>query len=70
MFIEYPKSLYLHGWDDLDACVIVRDEQQEAQARSEGYRMLSEPEQDPQDDAPAESPKKRGRPRKTDSEPR
>jgi len=70
MFIEYPKSLYLKGWDDLDASVIVHDAEQEAQAREEGYRMLSEPEKDPQDDAPAESPKKRGRPRKTDSEPR
>lgn len=44
---EYPKALYLKGWDDLDACVVVLDAEEEAAARKEGYRMLNEPvEQD------------------------
>jgi hypothetical protein len=40
---EYPKALYLRGWDDLDASVTVRDAAEEAAARAQGYRMLSEP---------------------------
>ena len=63
MFTEYPKSLYLKGWDDLDASVIVHDAEQEAQARGDGYRALHEPVADVQD-----APRKRGRPRKTESE--
>ena len=60
MFIEYPKSLYLKGWDDLDASVIVHDAEQEAQARDQGYRSLDEPV------SVQDEPRKRGRPRKTD----
>lgn len=42
MFHEYPKSLYLRGWDDLSAHVIVADAEAEAEARKAGYRMLSD----------------------------
>ena len=41
--IEYPKQLYMHGWDDLSATVVVMDAEQEAAARKAGYKMLSEP---------------------------
>lgn len=58
--IEYPKSLYLRGWDDLNATVTVLDAAQEAEARKAGYRMLSEPVEPP---AP-----RRGRPPKDRSE--
>lgn len=75
---EYPKALYLHGWDDLSAFVTVDDAQAETQARSIGYRMLTdvaETQQISQNDdtakaeapmsaAPAEAPKRRGRPPK------
>jgi hypothetical protein len=64
-FREYPKALYLRGWDDLDACVTVYDREQEAAARAEGYRMLSEPVPAPVvDDDTADAPKRRGRPPK------
>lgn len=43
MIIEYPKSLYLRGWDDLSATVVVHDAAAEAEARAAGYRMLSDP---------------------------
>lgn len=43
--IEYPKQLYLYGWDDLDASVVVHDAEQEAEARKAGYKMLSESSQ-------------------------
>ena len=42
--IEYPKSLYLKGWDDLDAMVIVYDEEGEKAARAKGYKGLAENE--------------------------
>ena len=42
-YIEFPKALYLRGWDDLDACVTVQDAGQEADARAQGYRSLGEP---------------------------
>jgi hypothetical protein len=42
--MEYPKSLYLKGWEDLSATVIVCDEKEEAEARKQGYKMLNEPE--------------------------
>jgi hypothetical protein len=53
--IEYPKALYLRGWDDLDAMVTVQDAAGEATARADGYRMLSEPsaEAAPPDDREA-----------------
>lgn len=65
VYVEYPKALYLHGWDDLDACVTVQDEAEESAARAEGYRSLAEPVAEPamDDDAP-EAPKRRGRPPK------
>jgi hypothetical protein len=40
--MEYPKSLYLKGWEDLSATVIVCDEKEEAEARKQGYKMLKE----------------------------
>ena len=43
MFQEYPKSLYLRGWDDLSAHVIVQDGAAETEARKAGYRMLTDP---------------------------
>lgn len=43
MFHEFPKSLYLRGWDDLSATVVVHDAAAEAEARAAGYRMLSDP---------------------------
>lgn len=69
MFEEYPKALYLRGWDDLDACVTVADAEQEAAARAEGYRTLLEPVAAPvvDEDSP-EAPKRRGRPPKAVSE--
>ena len=68
-FVEYPKMLYLHGWDDLDANVTVNDAAEEAAARAEGYRGINEPPPAPEmdDDAP-EAPKRRGRPPKAVSE--
>lgn len=55
---EYPKSLYLRGWDDLNATVVVNNEDEEATARAEGYRSLAEPaETDPK----AEPAKRDGR---------
>lgn len=41
--IEYPKALYLRGWDDLAACVTVKNRAEEQEARGAGYRMLSDP---------------------------
>ena len=65
MIVEYPKALYLHGWDDLDAMVTVHSHAEEADARAEGYRSLSEPVAEPagHDDSP-DAPKRRGRPPK------
>jgi hypothetical protein len=45
MFHEYPKALYLRGWADLDAKVVVSDAAEEADARAQGYRMLSDPDE-------------------------
>lgn len=52
MFHEYPKSLYLRGWADLSATVVVHDAAAEAEARAAGYRMLSDPPDQPE---PAET---------------
>lgn len=62
IIVEYPKALYLRGWDDLEACVTVHDRAQEDDARAMGYRMLSEPvgAPDMEDDA-TEAPKLRKR---------
>lgn len=46
MFYEYPKSLYLEGWDNLDASVIVNDSDEEFEARKQGYKGLDEPTED------------------------
>jgi hypothetical protein len=80
-FHEYPKALYLRGWDDLDACVTVHSVEQEEEARADGYRMLSEPVADfaalqavsARIEAEviaqyADAPKRRGRPPKAVSE--
>lgn len=40
--LEYPKALYLKGWDDLDASVTVNDAESEAAARAQGYKSLAE----------------------------
>lgn len=72
MFHEFPKALYLRGWDDLDATVTVHDAAEEAAARGAGYRMLSDPPEEPllaaseavEDLADAEAPRRRGRPPK------
>lgn len=56
---EYPKALYLRGWDDLNASVTVRDRAEEDAARAQGYRMLTDP--------PVEAPR-RGRPPKARDE--
>jgi len=63
MVIEYPKALYLRGWDDLAACFTVQDAAQEQDARAEGYRSLAEPvaKAETGDDVP-DAPKRRGRP--------
>jgi hypothetical protein len=42
MFHEYPKSLYLNGWADLDAHVVVSDAAEEDDARAQGYLTLAE----------------------------
>ena len=39
---EYPKALYLKGWDDLSASVTVNSKEEEASARKEGYKGLNE----------------------------
>lgn len=58
-FHEFPKALYLRGWDDLDACLVVRNAAEEADARAKGYRMLSEPVAEAEPERP-----RRGRPPK------
>jgi hypothetical protein len=71
-FQEYPKGLYLRGWEDLDAFVIVQNAAEEAAARAQGYRHINEAvpvaaeavaEPAGSDDAP-DAPKRRGRPPK------
>ena len=69
MHVEYPKALYLRGWDDLDAMVTVHDAAQEAEAREDGYRSLTEPVVVPAvGDDTSDAPKRRGRPPKAISE--
>lgn len=45
--IEYPKSLYAKGWDDLSATVIVNSKEEEDAARAEGYKGLADPVEAP-----------------------
>ena len=40
---EYPKSLYSKGWEDLSATVVVHSEEEEAEARKNGYKGLADP---------------------------
>ena len=76
VIVEYPKGLYLRGWDDMEAYVIVQDAAEEAAARAKGYRHINEaapvapePVAEPagEDDTP-DAPKRRGRPPKAASE--
>lgn len=57
--MEYPKSLFLRGWDDLEATKLVHGEDEEREARKGGYKSLAEfgASHAGADDAP----KKRGR---------
>jgi hypothetical protein len=75
MIIRYPLTLYRAGWNDLEDSVTVLNKQQEADARRDGYRMLSEPiappvvaaeadDDDGRDDDTPDAPRRRGRPRK------
>ena len=41
---QYPKQLYRKGWDDLDDTIVVHDEGEEAAARKDGFKMLSDPD--------------------------
>ena len=61
--MEYPKQLYRSGWDDLTDTIVVSDADAEGDARQAGFRMLSDPDEQVEDDAP-EAPKRRGRPPK------
>jgi hypothetical protein len=45
--IDYPKQLYRKGWNDLSDTVAVNDPLEEAEARKQGFRMLSEPDPEP-----------------------
>lgn len=45
MFLEYPKSLYLHGNQEAEH-VIVADAAQEAEVRKSGFRMIGEPQKE------------------------
>ena len=56
--VEYPKSLYLKGWEDLSKHVIVNSPDEEEKARKNGYKSLNE------DVAPA--PVKRTRAKKAE----
>ena len=61
--MEYPKQLYRSGWDDLTDTIVVSDADAEGDARQAGFRMLSDPDEQVEDDA-TEAPKRRGRPPK------
>ena len=68
-FVEFPKSLYRGEqlpWGEYPEHIIVQSADEEAEARRDGYRFLSDPLPD-ETSAPESSnspPKKRGRPRK------
>lgn len=40
--MNYPRSLYLKGWEDLSLTVIVHSEDEELAARANGYKNLKE----------------------------
>lgn len=46
-FNEYPKMLYRKGWDDLSDSVQVENDEQEGEARQQGFKMLGEEEAAP-----------------------
>ena len=54
-YVEFPKALYLRGFEDLDAWVMVHTRDEEAVKRAEGYKHLSEVGE-------PDAPKRRGRP--------
>ncbi len=57
--MEYPKTLYLRGWDDLEANKLVHGEDEEREARKAGYKAMAE--FGASDAGAAVEPKKRGR---------
>ena len=68
MFQRYPMSLYARGDVSADH-VIVRDEDEEAAKRAEGFRGAWEPQEkaepaEPQEPAAEPAKRKPGRPRK------
>ena len=46
MFIEYPKALYLNG-DSQAEEVLVKDAEEEAAKRAEGFRVYGEVQEQP-----------------------
>lgn len=62
--MDYPKQLYRSGWDDLTDTIVVQGADEEGDSRAAGFRMLSEPPDDPVDIGEPEAPKRRGRPPK------
>jgi len=64
--MQYPKQLYRSGWDDLTDTIVVHDEDEEGEARQNGFRMLSDPDEQAEqaEDGEPEAPKRRGRPPK------
>ena len=57
MFQEYPKGLF-KGGDAQGDCRIVKNQEQETQARADGFLSVGESNEKPQE------PKRRGRPPK------
>lgn len=73
MFVEFPKSLYRGDQlpsGDYPEHLIVSSAEEEAGARLDGWRMLTDPPaisavpQSDNSNAEQQAPKKRGRPRK------
>lgn len=40
---KYPKALYSKGWEDLSAMVTVNSDEEEAEARKNGFKGLDDP---------------------------
>ena len=53
--MNYPKQLYRKGWDDLSDSVVVNSQEEEDAVRTEGFKMLSEPDDEA---APAKATRK------------